>query len=177
MILGDAVRLRPIDREDLPRFVRWFGDPEVRRYLQAYLPFSLAQEERWYEGLLERMADDQAVVLAIETLEGVTIGNIGLHRINWKDSSAELGIVIGEKEYWGQGYGTDAILTFLRLAFQEMNLHRVFLRVDADNPRAIRCYDKCGFEREGRLRDTIFREGRYRDQFVMSVLAPDFDSE
>ena len=174
MILGDKVRLRPIEREDLPRYVRWFGDPEVRRHLLIYLPFSLAQEERWYTSLLERLEQGNDVVFAIETAEGVHIGSVGLHSIGWKDRHAELGIVIGEKEHWGQGYGTDAIRTLLGVAFEEMNLHRVFLRVDADNERAIRCYEKCGFQREGAMREVVFREGEYHDQLIMSVLRPEY---
>jgi diamine N-acetyltransferase len=163
MILGEKVRLRPIERSDLPRYVAWFGDPEVRRHLAIYLPFSLAQEERWFDG-----------VLAVETLDGVHIGNVGLHSIDWKNRSAELGIAIGEKAYWNQGYGTDAIHTLLGLAFHEMNLHRVFLRVDADNGRAIRCYEKAGFQREGTSREGVFREGTYHDQYVMSILEREF---
>jgi RimJ/RimL family protein N-acetyltransferase len=174
MIVGENVILRPIEREDLPRCVRWFNDPEVRRHLTIHIPFSLAQEERWYENLLERLEGNSDVLLAIETSEGVHIGNLGLHSINWKDRAAELGITIGEKEYWGRGYGTDAILTLLRLAFEEMNLHRVYLRVDVDNVRGVRCYEKCGFQKEGTLRDAVFREGRYHDQHLMGILRREF---
>jgi RimJ/RimL family protein N-acetyltransferase len=176
MIVGERVRLRPIEREDLPRYVRWFSDPEVRRHLLLYLPFSLAQEERWFENLLNRLEKGDDVLLAIETADGVHIGNIGLHSIDWKNRSTELGIAIGEKEYWGQGYGTDAIRTLLGLAFEEMNLHRVFLRVDIDNERGIRCYEKCGFHRDGTLREAIFREGQYHDQLMMSVLVSEYHS-
>lgn len=175
MILGEKVRLRPIEREDLPRFVKWFGDPQVRRHLAVYLPFSQAEEERWFEGHIERQGRQEEVVLAIETLEGVHIGNIGLHRINWKDRNAELGIIIGEKTYWDQGYGSDAICTLLRFAFREMNLHRVYLRVDADNARGLRCYEKAGFRLEGTLRDSVFRDGVYYDQQIMSVLSPEIE--
>jgi diamine N-acetyltransferase len=175
MIVGKKVRLRPIERGDLPRFVEWFGDPEVRRHLAIYLPFSLAQEERWFENLQGRLERQEDVLLAIETADGVHIGNLGLHAINWKDRSAELGIAIGEKAYWNQGYGTDAIRTLLGLAFRELNLHRVFLRVDADNARAIRCYEKAGFQREGTSREAVFSEGSYRDQYVMSILESEFE--
>jgi RimJ/RimL family protein N-acetyltransferase len=175
MVEGLKVRLRPIEREDLPTYVRWFGDPEVRHHLAMYLPFSLAQEEQWFEDLLQRLRDRTAVLLAIETLDGVHIGNLGLVDVNWKDRNAELGITIGEKAYWGQGYGTDAVRTMLRLAFEQMNLHRVFLRVHADNARAIRCYEKAGFQKEGTLRHVVFRDGAYVDQFLMAILAPEFD--
>ena len=174
MIYGEKTRLRPLERDDLPRFVAWFGDPEVRRHLAVWLPFSLAQEERWFEKHLEQVESQQTVVLAIETAAGEHIGNIGLHKIDWKNRHAELGIVIGEKAYWGQGYGTDAIRTLLRLCIGEMNLHRVMLRVDADNAQAIRCYEKAGFRKEGTLRETVFREGKYIDQHVMGILQPEF---
>ncbi|RLC84789.1 MAG: N-acetyltransferase [Chloroflexi bacterium] len=176
MIVGEKVRLRPIERDDLPRYVEWFADPEVRRYLALYLPFSLAQEERWFENLLERLERREDVVLAIETAEGVHIGNVGLHRIDWRNRNAELGIAIGERSYWNQGYGTDAIRTLLGLAFREMNLHRVFLRVDADNARGIRCYEKAGFRREGVLREAVFKEGAYHDQYIMSILQSEFEA-
>jgi diamine N-acetyltransferase len=177
MIVGDRVQLRPIERDDLPRCVEWFGDPEVRRHLLVYLPFSLAQEERWFEHLQGRLERQEEVLLGIETTDGVHIGNIGLHPINWRNRSAELGIVIGEKAYWNQGYGTDAIRTLLCLAFHEMNLHRVFLRVDEDNARGIRCYEKAGFRREGTMREVAFREGKYRDQFMMSILEAEFEAD
>lgn len=177
MIVGNKVRLRPIERADLPRFVEWFADPEVRRYLLLYLPFSLAQEERWFESMLGRVERQESVLLAIETSDGVHIGNIGLHSINWKDRNAELGITIGEKAYWNQGYGTDAIRTMLGLAFREMNLRRVFLRVDVDNARGIRCYEKAGFHKEGTSRDAVFKEGAYQDQYVMSILQTEFETD
>jgi diamine N-acetyltransferase len=176
-MIGEKVRLRPIERDDLPRFVEWFTDPEVRRHLLVYLPFSLAQEERWFEDLQGRLERQEMLVLAIETTEGVHIGNLGLHAIDWKNRNAELGILIGEKAYWNQGYGTDAIRTLLGLAFREMNLHRVFLRVDADNARGIRCYEKVGFQQDGTLRDAVFKEGRYLDQYVMSILRAEFETD
>jgi RimJ/RimL family protein N-acetyltransferase len=175
MIFGKKVRLRPIEREDLPRFVTWFSDPEVRRHLAIYLPFSMSEEERWFEGYLDRAERKQELILAIETAGGTPIGNVGLSGIDWKNRSAELGIVIGDKACWGQGYGTDAIRTLLGLAFGEMNLHRVTLRVDADHARGIRCYEKVGFRREGISRHAVFRAGKYHDQYVMSILQPEFE--
>jgi len=175
MIPGEKVQLRPIERDDLPRYVEWFSDPEVRRYLIIYLPFSLTQEERWFENLVGRLERQEDVLLAIETADGVHIGNIGLHTIDWKNRNAELGIVIGEKAYWNQGYGTDAIRTMLGLAFREMNLHRVFLRVDVDNGRGIRCYEKAGFRQEGTLREVVFREGTFHNQYIMSILESEFE--
>jgi UDP-4-amino-4,6-dideoxy-N-acetyl-beta-L-altrosamine N-acetyltransferase len=171
MIYGEKTRLRRIEREDIPTFVRWFSNPDVREFLTINRPISIAEEAKWFERQLE---DESGEIFAIETADGVHIGNLGLHDINWVHRHAELGIVIGEKEYWGQGYGSDAIRTLLRFAFQEMNLHRVSLRVYEDNARGIRAYEKCGFKHEGRMREAIFRKGRYYDELRMGILGHEF---
>ena len=176
MIVGERVRLRPIERDDLPRFVEWFADPEVRRHLDLYLPFSMAQEERWFESLQERLDREEAVMLTIETAEGAHIGNVSLMPINWKDRSAELGITIGDKSYWGKGHGSDAVRTMLKIAFRKMNLHRVFLRVHEDNARGIRCYEKVGFQHEGTMRESVFKEGKYYDVHFMSILKSEYET-
>ena len=170
-ILGGRVRLRAIERSDIPTFVRWLNDPKVIENLMLYLPLSQAQEEQWFEDYLQ---DIGRHIFGIETLDGTLIGNVALEHINWKNRCAELGIVIGEKHYWDQGYGTEAVRTLLGFAFREMNLHRVFLRVFEDNARAIRCYEKCGFQSEGRLREAEFSSGRYRDELLMGILRSEF---
>ncbi|MBC7228314.1 MAG: GNAT family N-acetyltransferase [Thermoflexales bacterium] len=177
MIHGERVRLRAIERSDIPTFVRWFNNPEVRRYLVAYAPMSTAQEEQWFEDMLQRQQRRELFLFAIEARVGdewVTIGNVDLHRVNWKDRWAILGIVLGEKAYWDQGYGTDAVRTMLRFAFEELNLHRVELEVIDENARARRCYEKAGFRYEGTRRQVAFFEGRYHDSHMMSVLREEF---
>lgn len=170
MIYGEKTRLRRIERQDIPTFVRWFSDPEVREFLLINRPISTAEEERWFERKLEEGSE----IFAIETADGTHIGNIELMDIDSRHRHAELGVVIGEKAYWGQGYGSDAIRTLLRFAFEEMNLHRVSLRVYEDNARGINAYEKCGFRIEGRLREAIYRKGRYYDELIMGVLGPEF---
>ncbi|MGC8874793.1 MAG: GNAT family N-acetyltransferase [Chloroflexia bacterium] len=173
MLIGERVRLRAIEREDLPRCVAWLNDPEVVRYLTLYLPLSREDEERWFEGYLQ---DPRRKVLAIEAETGEHIGNIGLEEIDWKNRCAELGIFIGEKDRWGQGYGTDAVRTLLRFAFEELNLNRVQLHVFAFNERARRCYIRCGFVEEGRQRQAHYTEGRYHDVILMSILRAEWDA-
>ncbi len=171
MLQGERVNLRAIERTDLPTFVRWFNDPDIVQHLTLYLPMSLAEEERWFE---QQLTDKSKHILAIETEDGIHIGNVGLHDLNWKDRNAVLGIVIGDKEFWGRGYGTDAVLTMLRFAFEELNLHRVSLIIYDHNHRAIRCYEKCGFLDEGRDREAQFSGGKYHDDIRMSILASEF---
>ncbi len=174
MILGEKTRLRAIEREDIPTFVRWLNDPEVRQYLEMYLPMSRAEEEQWFEAYLK---NSSSRIFAIETEDGESIGNVGLHEIDWKNRSASLGIVIAEKEYWGRGYGSDAIVALVDFAFREMNLHRIQLSVYEFNQRAKRCYEKCGFHEEGRAREAFYSDGRYHDSLLMAILRHEYLNE
>lgn len=174
MIFGERIRLRALEREDIPRFVRWFNDPEVRQYLLMYEPMSTAEEERWFERHLDAPNDQTLGIEARAGEEWIHIGNVGLHRIDWKNRTAALGIAIGDKAYWGQGYGTDAVRTMLRHAFQGMNLHRVELDVYDFNPRAQRCYEKAGFRHEGSRRQAHFHAGCYHDVHTLGILCDEF---
>lgn len=174
MIEGNIINLRAQDAADVDRVLRWINDREVTRHLNARYQYSRLFEEDW---LTRRASTPQSftdVHFAIETKDGVHIGHIGFHVVSPEDRNAHLGMMIGEKAYWSRGYGTDALMTLLRFAFDEMNLHRVDLNVDADNLRAIACYRKCGFVEEGRERDARYQGGRYGDQLVMGVLREEF---
>jgi RimJ/RimL family protein N-acetyltransferase len=176
MLTGKLVRLRPYEMADLDRVCVWVNDPEVATYMGGGLryPMSRAEEEDWLTGALRRTKPPE-ISFAIETLaEARHIGSVGLHEVKAEDRKAILGIMIGEKDCWSQGYGTDAILTVLRFAFDEMNLNRVELVVHDDNARAIACYRKCGFVEEGRLRQDRYKHGGYHDTLVMGVLADEF---
>lgn len=175
MLTGEQVRLRPRDRADVERFYRWINDREVTRYLQAAYPISLADEERWFDGLTP---NDFAtgVGFSIDTKDGVHIGSLGLHDVEPEARTAVLGIMIGEKDYWSNGYGRDAIITLLRFGFGEMNLNRVSLHAFDFNDRAVACYTHCGFQIEGRLRDHHYGEGRYCDVIAMGVLRDEFEA-
>jgi len=166
---SEKVRLRAIERADLPQCVEWFKDPEVRENLFLDKPMSLAEEEKWYDEHLKRAND---LIFAIETLKGKYIGNVGLHKIDHKNRHAEAGIFIGEKRLWGKGYGTDAMMLILKYAFEDMNLHKVYLTHFGTNERARRSYEKCGFIHEGVLRDHAFKGGKYHDHPIMSVINP-----
>jgi RimJ/RimL family protein N-acetyltransferase len=136
-----------------------------------YMPMSVAKEELWFE---DQLKDKNSHIFGIETLDGKLIGNIGIGELDHRSRRAILGITIGEKDYWDQGYGAEAVITLLRFVFKEMNLHRVSLRVYEFNYRAIRCYEKCGFVSEGRLRQAHFHDGDYHDELVMGILREEF---
>ncbi len=173
---GEKVRLRPPEREDLPTFVRWLSNPELREYVTIRY-ISEALEERWFEGLVESTQGGAPSRLhfVIETgAEGTPLGVIGLESINWRDREGEVGIIIGEPDAWNQGYGTDAMHALLDVGFNWYNLHRITLWVVADNQRAIRSYEKCGFQHEGGRRQAVFIAGEYRDLLLMGILRGEF---
>jgi diamine N-acetyltransferase len=171
VITGKHVRLRAMEKSDLPFYVRWFNDPEVICHLKIFQPLSLGQEEQWYADVLTKPVEEQP--LCIEILQGdewIFIGNLGFLAINQHDRSAELGIAIGEKQYWGQGYGTEALNLLVEHGFNTLNLNRIYLHVYETNPRAVRSYEKTGFSIEGRLRQARYLDGRYVDVIIMSIL-------
>jgi diamine N-acetyltransferase len=175
MIFGKRVRLRGIEREDLPRFVRWLNDPEVLQGLMLVAPLSLAQEERWFQSTLERPVEEQPLVIdAGQGSDWIPIGNIAFQHIDWKNRLAEVGIFIGEKRFWNQGFGSEAMRLLLRYGFHTLNLNRIFLRVYETNLRAIHSYEKAGFVLEGRLRQGHFLEGNFIDVLMMSVLSSEY---
>jgi len=179
MIIGERIRLRAIERDDIPRFVDWLNDPEVIAGLLINLPMSNWDETRWFEKLAERPAEERPLALdaRLPDASWKHIGNVGLHQIEWVNRSAEFGILIGEKSFWDHGYGTEATLLTLKHGFETINLNRIYLHVFETNLRAVHVYTKIGFVPEGRLRQTLFRNGRYIDTHVMSVLRSEWDAK
>ncbi|MDP9411100.1 MAG: GNAT family N-acetyltransferase, partial [Actinomycetota bacterium] len=103
------------------------------------------------------------------------VGRCGLYNIDRTARHAELGIGIGEREYWGRGYGREAVGLLLDYAFRLRNLRRVWLEVHADNERGMRAYRSCGFVEEGRMREHVWLAGRYVDNVIMGVLREEWE--
>ena len=175
MIFAERIRLRGIEKSDLSRCVAWLNDPEVIENLTIYAPLSMENEEIWFEGLSKRPIDEQILAVDVKKDEQWTyIGNCGFHNIDQRIRSAEIGIVIGDKRYWDQGYGTETVLLLLKYGFLTLNLNRIMLEVYETNGRAIRSYQKTGFVLEGRKRQGMYKEGKYFDVLIMSVLREDW---
>jgi RimJ/RimL family protein N-acetyltransferase len=173
MISEGKVRLRAFREDDLKNSVAWLNNPAVTRYLLNMRPWSLVEEKAWIERTM-RNEDPSAVTLVIETTDGEYVGSTGLMHIDRRNQNAEAGIVIGRPEEWGRGLGTDAMKGLLRHAFEELNLHRVSLRVYVFNERAMRSYAKLGFVEEGRLRQAMYRHGAWHDVVLMAILADEW---
>lgn len=164
---GERIRLRPLAWTDLRRCVKWFSDPQIIRFLGRSGPVTMAEEERWFREY-QRRSDEQ--IFAIE-VDSVHVGNIGLHKIDRVHRKADVGIVIGEATHWSKGYGTEAMRTVLRHAFESLGLNKVSLEVLEHNDRAIRTYERLGFRREGVHREDVWKDGRFINVIRMSLLA------
>jgi RimJ/RimL family protein N-acetyltransferase len=171
MYVAERVRLRRVEKEDLPRYVEWLNDAEVRRGLMIFLPLSNVEEEQWFEEMNKRPPLERPFAVDARTPDGWRhIGSAGLFDFDHVARHAELGIVLGDKEFWDKGYGSDTMRLLLRVGFETLNLERIHLRVYGNNPRAFHVYEKVGFTHEGTLRRHVYREGQYYDVHVMGVL-------
>ncbi len=167
-LVGTKIYLRPVERGDVPFFVRWVNDAEITRTLLLYRPITPEAEEDFLMGLTR---SDKSVVLAIVARESdELVGITGLHDIEPKDRHANFGIFIGEKSEWGKGYCTETTSLMVGYAFETLNLHRVALQVLEHNIAGVRSYLRVGFRQEGVLRESLFREGRYHNLLTMAIL-------
>ncbi len=178
IVEGDHVALGPIIEEDLENFWFWVNDKTVTQYLSDNLFFGVHtrnMEEKWLRNVLEGTKNTLTLaILAKPDYE--LIGVISLAKIDWVSRNAELGVFIGNKELWGQGLGTEAIILLLDYVFNVLSLAKVYLRVLEYNKRAIRAYEKVGFKIVGRLRKHRFRGGKYWDEIIMEIFADEFNS-
>jgi RimJ/RimL family protein N-acetyltransferase len=158
-------------------FARWNQDSEYFRLLDsdpAHL-WSSRKMKEWFEKDLDSALPNN-LLFAIRTLaEDKLIGFIAFDGLNWTNRDTFVAIGIGEQDYWGKGYGSDAMRVMLRYGFTELNLHRISLTVFEQNPRGIRSYEKCGFKYEGRIRDFLLRDGQRSDMLHMGILKSEWD--
>lgn len=177
MFTGERVRLRRVEKEDLPRYMEWLNDPEVRRGLMVFLPLSSVEEDEWFETMMKSPPEEKPFAVDARTPEGWRhIGSVGLHDYRPIPRHAEIGIVIGDKTYWDKGYGTEIMGLIIKVAFEVFNLNRVHLRVYGNNPRARHVYEKIGFKHEGTLRQHVYREGQYYDEHMMGLLREEWQA-
>jgi RimJ/RimL family protein N-acetyltransferase len=172
MLKGKLIELRPVQRADISYFLQWFNDPEVTQYLMMYLPMTEMAEQKFIEDLDSQPAGTNAffVIEAIEGEKRRPIGSLNLHNINPKDHNATFGIAIGDKNYWGKGYGTEAAALIIRYGFEQLNLHRISSGAWSFNARSIKMHLKLGFKEEGRRREAVFKNGAYCDEVIFGLL-------
>ncbi len=169
MLKGELVVLRPAQRSDGKYYLKWCNDPEIIQFDTEYLPLTEMAQEKWWDNVPE----GKYAHFMMDAVDGqvlTPIGDVGLHNINAKDQNASFGIMIGEKEYWSRGYGTDATKLIIRYGFEQLNLYRIYSWVWSFNIRSIRLHHKLGFTEEGRRREIVYKNGAYYDEVMFGLL-------
>jgi len=172
MFTGEKVTLRATREEDFARIHEFSRDVELAG-LDCAVPRPYSQSHLQTEFQNGQKHDPNKVFFAIEA-DRKYIGDCGLMGLQDPHRSAELGIVIGDRSYWGRGYGREAVHLLLHYGFHYLGLRRVVLTTHARNLRAIRCYLACGFVEEGRARKAVWVEGEYLDAVNMGILREEF---
>lgn len=170
-IIGERCYLRAVTEADLEGdYFQWMNDFEVTRYMEGgRYPNTPAQMRAYWE---TAQADHGNVFLAIcDKSNNRHIGNIALHHIHPIHRRAELGMMIGDKTYWGKGYATEAVFLTVDYGFRRLNLRSIFLGVVESNQAAVRVYEKVGFRIEGTHREAWWADGKWHNTYTMSILA------
>jgi RimJ/RimL family protein N-acetyltransferase len=177
IIRGEKVYLRPFEMSDREAYKRWRADadPMATAEFGYRAPLSDAEVDSYIGGRADQQGkpDYQFVICVFE--EDKAIGNIMLAGHDVRRRHAELGIVIGESDYRGKGYGTDAINALLDFAFGELGLERVSLGTLAANEAGQRAYEKAGFKLEGTARSATFNRGKFHDVTLMGLTRADWE--
>ena len=178
MIEGDHVRLRKLERNDLSHLHKWLNDADLMswaRFSPDHMA-SLAAVEKEYERELAGEERDRTTFIVEDRGTGNAIGWCVMRTWDRKHVSTNVGIGLGEKELWGQGYGTEAMTLLLTIVFDHQRWHRAELWTLADNERAVRSFEKCGFRKEGLGKEATYAGGAFRDILHMGLLKSEWDA-
>jgi RimJ/RimL family protein N-acetyltransferase len=178
MIEGDRVRLRTIERGDLQTLHGWLNDEPLMTWAR-FSPdhmVSVSALEKEYERELAGEEHERTTYVIEERASGKAIGWCVMRTWDRKHVNTNVGVGLGEKEFWGKGYGTEAMNLLLTIAFDHQRWHRAELWTLAENERAVRSFEKCGFRTEGREREAAYYNGAYHDILLMAQLKSEWDA-
>jgi len=171
-LTGRRVHLRPFGRDDLQYIQKWSNDAELRKLIGEVGPMSRAETEKWYRELL---ADkDRVWFVIVLKKDGRVIGEAGLLRMFRPWRCTDMTIIIGERDAWGKGYGTEGGHLLLDYAFRRLGFHRISIGVVGFNERALRFWESLGFKREGVERDGYYYDNEFSDGIMMSILEDEY---
>jgi len=170
---GPRVYFRPYDEKDARQVFVWFNDPEVTHFMFT------GQKPATQKQITDLMNHDKSsghnvIFIAVDKETDAPLGVVGLYEINETAKKAEMRIIIGNKDFWGKGYGTEITEMITFYGFDRLNMHRVYLGFTEANQAATKAYSKAGFEHEGVLRDDIYRNSSYYNTVRMGILRDDY---
>ena len=171
---SSRIKLRKMTKEDAELYNKWRNDMEVMHSTNPSLDiYTIDSTNEFVEHVILGSSTAKSYII-VEKADEIVIVIIYLINIDYKNRNAECIIDIGEKEYWGKGYGSESLKLLLDYVFYEMNLHRVSLKVFSFNDRAINLYNKIGFHKEGNSRQSLFRNGKWHDIIHMGILKNEY---
>ncbi|MFP4496682.1 MAG: GNAT family N-acetyltransferase [Vulcanimicrobiota bacterium] len=172
MIPGKKINLWAIEREDLLQNYLWANDPEIVKLAgMDVIPKTAWDIEKWYE---TNLSNPNIQEFAIKMDDGTYIGNIELTNMDWRSGTAEIGILIGDRNRRNKGFASEALRMTARYAFEELGLHRIYAKVLSFNQKAQKLFETNGYQKEGVLREAFFTWGKYWDVTVYSILDREF---
>ncbi|MCK4312444.1 MAG: GNAT family N-acetyltransferase [Candidatus Cloacimonetes bacterium] len=173
-LIGKKCYLSPLNLEDAKQYTKWINDLEVTKYLLLICQQITLEKE---QEILADMSKKGVQIFGIIDLKSdKLIGNCSLFKINHLNRKADFGIFIGDKKFWNKGYGTEATKLILDYGFNILNLNNIMLEVFSFNKRAIKSYEKIGFNTIGKRRESRIIGGKKYDEIYMDILASEFES-
>lgn len=173
VIENDSIYLRKMEYADTDNIVKWRNSDYVREHFIYQALFTKESHENWIHTMVETGKVDQLIICIKGDEEDVPVGSVYIRDIDKTHNKAEYGIFIGEESARGRGIGSMAATLMIEYCFKQLKLHRLFLRVFADNAGAIRSYEKAGFVKEAYLKDDVRIQGEYRDIVLMGIINPE----
>ena|ERR1041385_6303325 len=174
IIEGDKIFLRRITEQDItPEYVAWLNDPDVTRGLETVAqPYT---EEMLRQYIHEVVGNENTWMFVVaDKKSGKSIGTAKVHNINKKNGTCNLGLMLGDKNYWGKGFGQDAYNTAIDFAFKTLGIRKIWEMANATNAASLSMCKKAGFQVEGQLKEHTFSEGKYIDKILLGLFARDW---
>ena len=170
---GKKVEIKAIEKEDLVLLQKWSNDPDITYMLGGWhFPSSNQDQEKWFSGLSVGSNHQR---FSIVTDDLGLIGTANLVDIDWKNRNAFHGMLLGDKDMRGKGYGVDTVMAIMKYAFEELGLNRLDGSMIAYNEASLKMYiQKCGWKEEGRQRDWYFRKNRFWDKVIVGITKEDY---
>lgn len=171
---GEKVYLRGLKEEDLTiEYLQWLNDEEVCRFnSHAVFPNSEQKMKAYFNSL--QTSQHQVALAIIDNETDKHIGNVSLQNINWVSRNAEFAILLGDKEFWRGGFGTEAAKLIVEYGFRRLNLHRIYCGTIQGNEGMIKLAAKLHMKEEGRRRQAVYKNGTYLDIFEYGVLRSEY---
>lgn len=168
------IYLRALEPDDYQVTIKWRSDEEIQNMVGGAKYFVSSEKEK--EWVRSAIFDKERMVLGICLKENnKLIGTVNIQEFDWINRSCHVPILIGDKDEWSKGYATEARMMALKFAFYERGMNRVWATILDNNMPSVKMHEKCGYKQEGVLRQSVYKDGAFHDQIVMSILKEEFD--